>query len=110
MEENNVVGRYFGTSDELEAIYLDYSNYHEYVRIYDVNNPSVYDVIPMALNDKTGNYEPIVDFQNKTNGWLCGTLCALGTIAIAFSDGPVPAMDVLAATYAVTCLADCATK
>lgn len=107
MENDEVIGRYFGLSDESSAIYLDFSNYTDYVKVYDVNDPSSFAVINMVYNKNTGEYEPASQNSfNKSYFW-CDLSCTVGALAIAASDGPVPLMDVLAISYQITCMAAC---
>src|SRR5690606_8709629 len=103
MDGAKVVGRYIWTEDQEKGVYIDYTSYEDYVTIYSLTDHNDIQKIATTLNPETDIYEPV--YENK--GFWCGAACAVGTIAIAASDGPVPVMDVLAAAYAVTCLASC---
>lgn len=102
---NEVVGRYVGLVDQSAAIYIDFTNFKNEIIVYDVINPSRFQIFKMKYDAERDVYEPFV--LKSTNDALCGALCALGAIAIAASDGPAPFMDALAITYAATCLAAC---
>ena len=102
---NEVVGRYVGLVNQSAAIYIDFTDYKNEIIVYDVIDPTRFQVFKMKYDAERDVYEPIV--LKSTNDALCGALCALGAIAIAASDGPAPFMDALAITYAATCLAAC---
>lgn len=40
MNNNKVIGRYIGTTDEKSSVYIDFSDYTNKITIYDVNDPS----------------------------------------------------------------------
>jgi hypothetical protein len=105
IENEEVIGRYIGLSDESSAIYIDFSDYTNKVTVYNVIDPSVFETFQMIYNPENGNYEPSY-FGEK--GFWCGASCTIGAIAIAASDGPSPLMDFLAISFQIACLADCA--
>jgi len=55
---------------------------------------------PYSVNSSAANCEAVMV--------ACVSGCFIGTAAIALSDGPLPAMDILAASFYVTCNAGCA--
>lgn len=105
MEDDKVVGRYIGLLNQLSAVYIDMTDYTNTITIYDVNNPDLSQKFDMIYNPEKDIYEPVV--LKSATGFWCGVACGLGTVAIAATDGPSPLMDVLAASYAVSCLASC---
>lgn len=105
IEDGKVIGRYIGFTDQSCAVYIDMKDYTNTVTVYDAINPSLHETVSMVYDSEKGIYIPVR--LKSANGFLCSTLCAIGTIAIAASDGPVPVMDALAATYAIACLAQC---
>lgn len=105
MEDGKVVGRYLGFTDQSYAIYIDMSDYTNSVIVYDVINPSLHETVSMIYDSEKGIYIPVS--LKSASGFWCGLACGIGTVAIAASDGPIPVMDALAATYAVACLASC---
>lgn len=106
--DDNVTGRYVGLNDESAGIYIDFTDFKNEITVYDANEPTNFQVYSMVFNPENSTYEPST--LKSSTGALCGTLCALGAIAIASSDGPAPFMDALAVTYAVACLAECVAK
>ena len=109
IEENNqIIGRYIGLTDQSASVYLDFSDYENTVRVYNVNNPSQFEDFQMAYNYNTNNYEPIR--ANGGGGFWCEVGCVLSAITISGLDGPFPFMDILAVAYEVACIADCADK
>lgn len=105
IDDGKVIGRYLGLSDQSAATYIDFTDYENQVTVYDVLDPSKFQIFKMIYNPEKGLYEPII--LKSTTGFWCGAACALGTIAIAASDGPSPLMDILAVSFSVACLADC---
>lgn len=105
MVDNKVIGRYIGLSDQSSAIYIDLSDYTNTITIYNVNDPNIFEEFEMVYNAEENIYEPIT--LKSATGFWCGVACGLGTVAIAASDGPAPMMDVLAASYAIACMAQC---
>lgn len=104
IDNKTVIGRYIGLSDETKGVYFDLSNYTNQITAYDVHNPSNYLVIQMTYNPDNDKYEPSL---NNLKSYWCEISCCLGAMAIAASDGPSPLMDILAATYCATCIAEC---
>jgi|GEM_PF-2413869 len=87
------------------------------LNLLDVSTSKMY-IFDMVYSDEYGFSVPIFnddyDYYYETE-WGCGlsmslctTGCALGTIDIAASDGPLPLMDVVAAAFYIACNADCA--
>ncbi|WP_321348721.1 hypothetical protein [uncultured Draconibacterium sp.] len=105
MYDGKIVGRYIGLKDQTSAIYIDMSDYTKTITVYNVINPEQYEVVGMVYDSFDDTYIP--NTLKSASGFWCGVACGLGTVAIAASDGPVPVMDVLAASYAVACLASC---
>lgn len=103
MEEEKVIGRYYGLVDESSAIYIDYSDYQNKITIYDVNNPSAFETLKPDLKSKFGGYTT----ESTSKGGLCAVGCGLAAAAIIASDGPAPFMDLVAVSYLAVCLADC---
>jgi hypothetical protein len=101
---DDVVGRFFEYSDG-DAYYVDFSNYTKEIVIYNVLDPSDYEVVGMVYDPSSNSYVPNYSGSNKT--FMCKVACTLGAMAIAASDGPVPLMDVLAVAYQVACVASC---
>lgn len=104
MNEQEVIGRYLGLNDESAAIYIDFSDYQNQITIYDVNNPTKFEVVETVFDSKTNSYLPVQKYSKNT--W-CKASCYIGSMAIAASDGPAPFMDVLAVSYGITCIAAC---
>jgi hypothetical protein len=104
IDNNIVIGRYIGLSDESKGIYFDLSDYTKKIIAYDANNPSVHLVINMIYNPTNGNYEPSL---SSMKSYWCEIGCCLGAMAIAASDGPSPLMDILAASYCAACILEC---
>ncbi len=105
IDNEEVIGRYIGLSDESSAIYIDFSDYTNKVTVYNVNDPSVFETFEMIYNPVNGKYEPS---YIGMKGFWCAASCTIGAIAIAASDGPSPLMDFLAISFQIACLADCA--
>ncbi len=106
MDNNEVIGRYMGTSDENISVYIDFSDYKNIITIYDATNPSKFQSVKMVLDHSTNTYKPDPKLQAKD--FWCNMTCTIGAIAIASSDGPAPLMDALAVSFVIACLADCA--
>ena len=109
IEENNqIIGRYIGLTDQSASVYIDFSDYENTVRVYNVNNPSQFQDFQMVYNSTTRNYQPLFGANGESGGFWCEAGCVIGAIAIAASDGPFPLMDALAISYEIACLSDCA--
>ncbi|RYC52597.1 hypothetical protein [Flagellimonas olearia] len=110
IENEKVIGRYFGLCDESIALYIDYSDYENQIVIYNVNNSAQFAIVEMELNLETLTYIPIQvsskEYSAKGSSW-CAVSCGIGATAIALSDGPAPLMDLVAVTYMAACLTDC---
>ena len=103
--ENQVVtGRFFEYSDG-DAFYIDFSDYTKKIIIYDLANPSEFEIVEMIYNKDSNSYVPNYLGSNKT--FMCKVACTIGAMAIAASDGPSPIMDILAVAYQISCVADC---
>jgi len=105
MDNNKVVGRYIGLSDESTSLYIDFSNYENKIVIYNVNDPSEFETLNTVYNSDTDKYE--VDLSAYRSRFWCGVRCTVAALAIAAADGPSPLMDILAVAYQVSCLAEC---
>jgi hypothetical protein len=101
-----VIGRYIGTADEISAIYIDFSDYKNKITVYDVNDPSKSENFIMILDEATNIYSPEIN-SDSGKGFWCDAQCTIAAIAIAASDGPSPLMDILAISFQITCLAAC---
>lgn len=106
MNNNKVIGRYLGDKSGNNAIYIDFNDFKNKIVIYDVNDPTKFQVLNMLYDESSNSYKPDLKYQAKASFW-CKAACTVGAIAIASSDGPAPLMDILAYTYAVACLLDC---
>lgn len=111
MNDNVVIGRYIGTTNQNTAIYIDFSDYTNKITFYDVNNIEKPETFQMVLDKSTNTYKPILDYQAKSSGWrywLCAGGCTAVSITISLVDGPAPLMDVLAVAYQLDCVVGCA--
>jgi hypothetical protein len=104
MQDNEVIGRYYGTEDETVAYYIDFSNYKNSITIYDVNDPELFQTINMIYDPESGLYVP--EYSDFKVTW-CEVSCLIGAVAIASSDGPSPLMDILAVSYEISCILAC---
>jgi len=104
IEDNKVIGRYIGISDESKGVYLDYSDYTNKIVAYDANNPSFNKTFRMVYNQDNQNYEPVL---NGTKSYWCEITCCLGALAISAGDGPAPVMDIIALAFFTSCMIDC---
>lgn len=73
-----------------------------------LNENGEYNLEPLN-NSPVDNYQ-VKNLSSNCNLILAGCVsaCVLGTAAIAASDGPLPLMDALAASFYITCNANCA--
>lgn len=110
INNNEVIGRYLGTSSQKTAIYIDFSDYKNKITVYDVNKIEEPKIFQMALDTSTNTYNPVLNNQTKSGWryWLCAAACTAGAVAISLVDGPAPLMDVLALTYQLNCVLSCA--
>jgi len=67
-----------------------------------------FDTVLPSFNDDFFDYEIYSDNRCQGNLMLCATGCTLGALGIAASDGPLPFMDVVAASFYISCNAGCA--
>ncbi len=102
VKKGEVVGRLFSHNGNVQ--YLDLKNYKKVIDVSIVSGGGLSTFSAVTKLDTRKNVYT-VNVQNR--GW-CEVSCAIGTIAIAASDGPSPLMDILAVAYAVSCLNDCA--
>lgn len=128
IENGKVVGRFIEINEN--GIFVDYRNYKSNIKAFNVRKPDENIVAVTKLDMAKGIYVPEFHFpapsqRQSTNNLrtgsvsdvgpckdptgfnLCNAGCALSALAIAASDGPLPAMDILAVSYMATCTAGC---